>query len=272
MKNCTIIVLMILMISGYGLAKPKMDPQMQEKLTQELKEMSEHCVLVMDNIPSSLLCFCQIHAKDAGESGLMWEEFKGLKLLKSMKTKVKVTFAIKRTFGDCLKCDTTLKAGELIRLLMVTPQKGGFRITISAAKGNSYPSKEMETYIQRYRIDGVISEVKKSRPLVKEAYRTTTMDFMFHKNRHANTPENIEFIRNTFSRVFKFFKSKEETMIYIDKEFLDYTVEIGMTPNQVVEKIGPPKNKRQSESRLIYEYDLCNISFEENKVVDVEFL
>lgn len=272
MKKFTIILLIVLMISGYGLAKSKMNPQMQDIITQEFNDTSRHFVLVMKDVPSSIGCFCLVYAKEAGESGITWKQKSALKMLSVMKTKVKVTLAIKRTFGDRISCDSTLIAGKFIKLLRIKPQKWGFRITLSPVKGQRYTTNETETYTQRYRIDGEIKEVQETRRVVDYKYKTTTLDFMFHKKRYANTPENIQFIRDTFARVFKSFESKEEAMVYIDKEILDYTVAVGMTIDQVVEKIGTPKNKRQSESQLIYDYELWNIKFENNKVVDVQLL
>lgn len=248
MKKITVILISIILLYGYGMSKAKMAPEMLEKINQKLEGFT-HGVMLMGDIPASPRLFCWIYSKDIGKKQLLFKQRMGMENQDT--------------------CDTVINADELVVIKEIVPKKWGFRFKIYTANTVKYTATQ--TYTQRYRINDVVSEVEKTRNVVADGYNNTQIDFMFDKSREADTPENIQFVLDTFAKVFKFFKSRTDALLYIDQEINDCHIEVGMTADEVVKKVGKPKSQDQSESEMTYTYDLWEIRFQDNKVVDVTF-
>lgn len=239
--------MMISMVSMTGLAKKsKMDPQLLEKISQELLG-SRFGVTVIEGISAHPNNPCIQVIKDAGAGEITWDQLPGAKY-----------------------CGTRMKKGVMVHINEVKIKKWGLRIDFRTAEAKKIPATK--TYWDKIKQDGREIEIERTKNITKTAYDYFRLDFKFNEKLHADTPENIRHIQDIFSQAFIFFKTKEEAMVYVDTEFgSDNSIETGLTVAEVIGRLGLPVKKISFKNRMVYKYQDWILTFEDGKVVDVKF-
>lgn len=247
MKKCAVILALISMVSVYGFAKKSgMDPQLHEKVIQDLNQ-SLYGVIITEGIYATPGTYCPFTVENAGESKILWDQCPGVKY-----------------------CDRTLKKGTPILLQKAVPKKWGFQVTFRTMEKLKH---DTETgYWEKIIENGKEVEIERKKKITKSSHFLFRIDFKFNEKYYANTPENVQFIHNTFAQGFVFFKSMEDALVYIDNEFASKnSIEIGMSVEEVITLLGLPNKKIKFKNKMVYKYPEWLLKFEDDKVVDVKF-
>lgn len=244
MKKGTILLLIIMVISGYGFAKKsKMAPQLLEEITRNLNT-TLYAVVNSRGICANPSNPYGIVIKNAGETKILWEQFD--------------------------RGNTELKKGEILVLERIKPKKGGFRLIFRTMEKRKF--KVTKTFTQKITIDGKETEIERERVVTEEDFYRTSIDFRLHERRHSYTRENVQFVLDTIAQGFKLFKSREDALLFADEGIgSNRSVEIGMTAAGVVKILGLPKKKLKNGNKMIYKYTEWVIHFVDGKVSEVEF-
>lgn len=246
LKKTIVTFMLISIVSMYGFAKSVMDQQLQEKIIQDINQ-SLYGVIIADGIRASSRTFCPIIVKNAGESKVLWDQCPGVKY-----------------------CDRTLEKGVPVLIQKAEPKKWGFQITFRTVERIRYAA--LTGYWEKIKKNGKWIEIERQKRVKKNEYFLFRIDFKFNEKYHANTPENIQFIHDTFAQGFVFFKSQEDALVYMDKEFgSKKAVEIGMPVEDVIARLGLPDKKIRFKNKMVYRYPDWILKFEDGKVIDVKF-
>ncbi len=244
MKKNVVILIMVLMISGYGFAKKsKMSPQLMEEITRNLNNtlyavVNSRGICANPGYPYSIV------VKNAGESKILWEQFD--------------------------RGSTELKKGEIIVLEKIKSRKSGFRLIFRTLDKRKF--KVTKTYTEKITRGGKETEIEREREVMEEDFYRTRIEYRFHERRHSHTPGNIKFVLDTIAQGFNLLKSKEDALLFADEKIgSNNPVEIGMTVPDVVKILGLPKKRMKNGNKMIYKYAEWVIHFVDGKVADVEF-
>jgi hypothetical protein len=252
MKKYVVILVLVYLLSLYGIAKKSMmNPQLQKMIIQDLNQ-SLYGVIIKGGVYANHNVPVWLVVKNAGEDEIIWEDCLG-------------------SLGGLLKRSLeTLEKGVPVIIEKAVPKKWGFRILFRTMEKIDY--KEYETYWDKKIEKKKLIEVERKREIKKSAFYYFKIDFKFNEKYFANTPENIKIIHNTFNREFKFFKSKEEVLVYLDSDSgSDNSVEIGMSVKEVIALLGLPEKKIKFKNKMVYKYPDWLLKFEDDKVIDVKF-
>lgn len=244
MKTSVIILILVLTVSGYGFAKKsKMDPQLMAAVTGALNDtlyavVNSRGICANPGYPYSIVI------KDAGERNILWEQFD--------------------------RGRTELKKGEILVLEKIKPKKNGFRLIFRTIDKRKF--KVTKTFTEKITRDGKETEIERERDVMVEDFYRTRIEYRFHPRRHSHTPENIKFIHDVIAQGFNLFKSREDALLFADKEIgSNNPVEIGMAVSDVVKILGLPKKRLKNGNTMIYKYAEWVVHFVDGKVSKVDF-